>query len=1478
MIEHPEEVGGSGRRIVDPDVRADAPKWRKKSSDPYNFRTAEQTATRKVDKQKKAKEPARPAPKAEEKPERSQRTTKQRKQSKDAPPAERPGKSGAAPRGTVPPSSGAPAYAANGPPVIPPNAGIPFPPPLPPPLPNPPAPAGVPPPFTVRIRVTPDVIERAQLLLRVAAPGAIYDKPVMILKIEDMLRDYVWSDQEKEDLWFTWVRKNLMEKPVVTTNKDEAEWATNIGVHHRPHTTIQASTHPFARLARVTAEKFTIDTAIKTSQARQLTRIVDYFGTDRNLALWKNITSVPNRILQVTPLTFAWFRPLLTIKDHVSYAAQLLITPSVTPGPTDFVLLTDIYLAPSVLLPEIADLGVTAASIATQIFHAHTIAGMHFGSMPYYVENGLVHQAPASGDHEWVPTPPNDEWISTNACAATAHTCMWDTYRRVSDYYILNIVFALGSHPIPPLSKVDDAKAILVEERIRPHGTLAKIKHFFDKFSWESLFTWDYKSIYDQRLTVFKPAADALKATMVYKTRQGYQLSSLTHEVTTILAKKEYEAFWLLSKYDRARVVADTVAFITWSEFAQEKTIWERALTCFGTDVGLFKTMRSKVFVAQIPRVDPRWYSWYAVAALIGIALIRRAPNPLYGALSLGNFWETLIPYISPLWTTSSPASAAIPSLPWTASFQSGATQFAQFATRRIQSITNVATTIVDSAQVLSTIPLPITEAFAPVATFFSGVSAVAQFAGTFILHRGALISAFIAGPLYMAICPQVEEALKRRFSLLTSSFLMASLEAQGTTPGEALRCWFYKFGLHSWFSASPAPALRHALWNAGVEAMSDRNTVGMLASLFSVGISVVSTPPSVVFREIALSATYPLAASVALQMLGHVPGMLNPWLGLLLGAVIWYFCRRSPSLPPPVSAELERFKAEYEVQNAHLVDFDSTIAVPLIHAHLPCSVNVPDLKDPRHPEGFTEPNNDPGMYILLGTTQMFHRPTGLAHFLNAFHKRNLLRTETGSVPSPLSEHCETLAPCRFGNYLDAEACPIGMAWLRATNFVTKVIRASTRLMQLEERPITRYEWAQKFDSASKRHRAMEGIALREQGSILTRSGVFLKGDEVLFPKQGGIKGRVVKSVDPTIQADCSVHIDAAMKRLKQIFNEKVSHRISAWTYTAAVGSGRTGSELDRWFEISLDWVRIGIRRIAFIVAGDDFYALVNETGTIFAVENDFSIYDRTQGAHALFSESRMLCALGFPPTVAARMFDAALSTAVYEHKPTNTRIRCKMPIQRATGGPDTTIGNTLNNIASVLYSLHRHCESQSSEELNLAHLQLELGFAAKVTRHEVFNHGTFLKGWWVLNVAGSFQWLPLPSQAVKLGKILTDPRSIYKHLPASLAWKAAAYAMARGYGLIPRDYPVFGVFLKFYDDLKPSCSFSIEAIELEAHKIVRDTEVLLNRDSVLDMIEHRYGITPYEVHQMEIEISSAPFPGLLVHPGWAAIASKDYG
>jgi len=742
---------------------------------------------------------------------------------------------------------------------------------------------------------------------------------------------------------------------------------------------------------------------------------------------------------------------------------------------------------------------------------------------------------------------------------------------------------------------------------------------------------------------------------------------------------------------------------------------------------------------------------------------------------------------------------------------------------------------------------------------------------------RFEVIGPFLGG-LILVGAPVYEEAFKLYVPYGTTII--------GVKEGLGIPIWtLFKVCWHKFVTSRPNRVAAHHSWNAGcsvAQIMIYGENAGALAVVAKYGwplhfYAIFSKyafenalwfingfAMNWVINQYAIKAAIEAAQAAELAAATQTVGFLGPLSAILLltGAAVYWFLKRSPSNRSLVM----QFREDYADVQSHLNTYPQTMALTYREAVLPAITATQSYEDsPIDPDVTDEMEEIPSVYVLLGTTSMMYRPYGFNQFYHAYKQRNV-------VPCLITPTCEQLDDECELHSLKRTTCPIGVEWRHAAAWAGAVIRSTIGNLDMQVVPLKSQDWIRHFNGAAKKQRAHDGIMQRNTGYIRKETNIFLKGDEVLYGREGFMKPRTVKALHPTVQASCYKEVGECMDRLKIFFNQDQIHYIRSWSITFSIGSGKTSSELNTWFATSKEWVSIDNRRAAIIVAGDDFFGIIRDNDTIFYLENDFAKFDRTQGVHAQDAEASILNILGMSEKTLYLLFTTMNLQPRYENKRLAHQQIFHMPAQRATGAPDTTIGNTINNIISVIYSV-----MLSNSFTNLATDQARLGLEAKLQRHEDPSEATFLKGWW-LPCGHDYYWLPLPSQTVKMGKILTLPTQIFKHLPEDSAWRSAAKSMGCSYKNVPYEYPLFGPLLQRYAALEG------EVIDLapyqpnDGHKIVVDEKAQIDKYVARVYIANRYGITYEDIVTMEAEILSMPFPGLAAHQGWAQVVKKDYG
>jgi len=580
---------------------------------------------------------------------------------------------------------------------------------------------------------------------------------------------------------------------------------------------------------------------------------------------------------------------------------------------------------------------------------------------------------------------------------------------------------------------------------------------------------------------------------------------------------------------------------------------------------------------------------------------------------------------------------------------------------------------------------------------------------------------------------------------------------------------------------------------------------------------------------------------------------------------------------------EFESFLDKYLELEHMEEDFgDGEIVLSVDDAYLP---SIPHFSDRERYSDRMNKLEHPGIFILIATQAVMARPIGDGYFNLAYELRNRL-----VLPESNPLHtCEKL--CKRSNSI--KQCDLKQQWMSLTKYVISMTRVEkqTHYGKAEfDKVLNTETWIKHFGSANKKQRARRAVENKMNNDFNNGVKCFMKSDEVLFPKniegRRQLKPRVIQNVSSDLQALCATQIDLFIMLCKtRLFNRDIVYSLDDIDFTITIGSGSDNEMLDSWYTecyTQLNDMRSIKATKPFlhcIVAGDDFGGLFWNGKELIAIENDFSSFDRTEGVHAMESEYSFLQSFGFNIQLINYMRSSTWSTPKYTTKDGKT-VSMPAPVQRFSGGPDTTLGNCLINIFSIFHC----CGKFDGNNFELANKQLELGLIAKETHGTVEMNGvcglTFLKGWWCPDTQGNFHWVPLPSQLIKLGKVGTNPATILPNVVKQhglvAAYQAVARATALGFGKVPMNYPLLGIFLNKYINLSAE---DVDPIVRHQYKIqMTDSDFSIDRDIAIEWIQSRYDLSPEEVLSMEEAIEQASFPTILLGPLWVKLTRRDYG
>ncbi len=399
------------------------------------------------------------------------------------------------------------------------------------------------------------------------------------------------------------------------------------------------------------------------------------------------------------------------------------------------------------------------------------------------------------------------------------------------------------------------------------------------------------------------------------------------------------------------------------------------------------------------------------------------------------------------------------------------------------------------------------------------------------------------------------------------------------------------------------------------------------------------------------------------------------------------------------------------------------------------------------------------------------------------------------------------------------------------------------------------------------------------QGPIHLKKSASLKWNETIsarkvFGNVTTMKPRPIVNLDPIYHARTSPFARSVTDHLHQVFDGKifVIGKVSVRIHFAS------GYNQDKLSLMSADFFT-GIACIA--ASGDDSVAYIPGVGF---VEADQSMFDQSQDDGPLKHYGfRWMKQAGLPDEFISLVYECC--TKRYTVRKHRLQVKGKAGTQMPTGITMTTAINSMDTIAMYVYLL---IESQT-RSLTVDQAGHELGFTVKSQTKSNFGELTFLKGWWRQDVCGTLTWLPLPSAVLKLGKILRDPVDITKtdktikgkrsttRLSAVEAVRQVAFCLARSYGLVPLDYPVFGAFLAALLRLGSDPGRNLGHLE-ESWKPKVTTIIVLDREEAVAAMVERYSIEPSWIEEVESLFNGlSSLPAYVEHPLFDRLCDLDY-
>jgi len=1213
--------------------------------------------------------------------------------------------------------------------------------------------------------------------------------------------------------------------------------------------------------------------------------------------------------------TFSWFRPLLTTRDHAHFGHSLRKEQSTLINPKGTcALMVDVYeIGPAKLLDEMLNRMVSECFVITQIFPTEGVAGVHFMTSPYYfLSDGKVVQRPGDQSPQYEPTSNPTWWVEQTAYSNATDSITWAHVTTVSDYHVFRVGLQYGKVLFSENQPVRTKPCLLheyVPETWMPTAVAGAINAILPDNMRELLVPPLYRKV------VAKKVVDEISLANMSRTRSQFNYSTMSKDVSSRMATGEYAVLRdFVPMVDWVALATNTLDCALARDLPNQKKSLSGVLTWYDSTLRFFRKERVDMLSSEVQDNSMVWAG---------------------AKVTTASFFLLILYFISRRrFLLARKATTAISAYRQV----QGTVDIPKLCQKAVSLVPGAIATMGQklarvSSFLRSEIPVAVSEGIGAKIEFLvpGGPEIPSHTVETFvILHVAMMFVTMAAPPIYeetikgwvaraIRYCTGASEAVSEipfniAFSLLETSQQLTESSYFTASPVLFIASKFLQHYGPYWSGSRRAT---HMLQNGIIIATHlgtfTRDNSKLLGYTSVAGICLsIAALPFISKRGLLCAAVTTAVWEMLLTpqeqdplKVGSANLGLTWWMLILvlLGMALDWYWRRPPSIPrtggkrdneTPCS-KWEVFKETHRNMEKYEDDDYYHCSVPIEDANLYEQTQIPSTaKLSALPADWPEPQEARcTQFILCCTNAAMQKPTGPAMCGLAIQERLFCHVPNDDTCYKYDPKTfQITAKCEFKKPL--EDCPLAPEWDKAYDIFAKAYPDVA--LSDKDFKFTHDDWIKNMGGAVKKNRARKAVAEAAEGHptrpVVT---VHMKGDEVLYPRpypKGGlwIKPRPISAVDPSIQADCGVPIHKATKVFKRNIGLKNPWKIGKWEVCFKMGSGLLSDELDAWYADSLEWVGQRTYRLSVIIAGDDlFYFERGGDEVIIFGESDFEKFDRTEGVHAIGYEFKVLVLLKMLAKHIRRLKTCYGKPIVVQFmRLDDYRAKIAIKMVRLTGGPDTTLGNSLVNQGSILHALYEADKRDLSFSDVLSSCQLKLGLLAKLQRGTT--NATFLKGWWVpaaipgtagFMLDGTKRWLPLPSQSVKAGKVLTNPKYIFRGNDEVENRKRMAYGVAKGYGSVPDNYPIFGALLAAYKNAPTDKSFvlpvDVQFVEEHKTKVVGDYEVHV--PSALAMMEERYGISSAELEACdEFVRRSCVVPGFLCHRVFDIMAARDYG
>jgi hypothetical protein len=411
------------------------------------------------------------------------------------------------------------------------------------------------------------------------------------------------------------------------------------------------------------------------------------------------------------------------------------------------------------------------------------------------------------------------------------------------------------------------------------------------------------------------------------------------------------------------------------------------------------------------------------------------------------------------------------------------------------------------------------------------------------------------------------------------------------------------------------------------------------------------------------------------------------------------------------------------------------------------------------------------------------------------------------------------------------------------------------------------------------------------------------KRDEVLIKQtMNCIKPRLVMAFAPrqTVSVSGWVYCQGLTLKAKLWFHREYNTVFAHVTMT--YGAGRTAESLSEWMTHATTTHGIHV-----MVAGDDVIVVFTDAYGFIIIEFDASHCDLSNTPLIMAYEFGTYLASGVPRPVLANLESQAVATAIDRKR--DFKIKLDRAPQRATGGSNTTCGNTITVGSATIAVVYPWSVDgvRQNPEYACAEMVREFrryGFVMKSRLAPVGvdggcarDMGTFLKGTWSRGLVRTphgvremWIWYRLPSFFLKSIKVTRDPLVLYRRITRERTGECAAacHMALTAKSLLSYPWPVWiqrvlEVWYRRFSTALRSTTASMADFD-ERHWTTRiecDTSfarsVVFDDAQCLSQWAFRYGLSEHALVEFFELLAALPLGAALCGEVPLAFARVDY-